>query len=273
MKAKKSKPTEKKTESSFATWKFTLENTVSSDPLADGSCLQIVRSYLDFMNVPGDTPYRSLIDLQVDTSLSENTITQKRRKLEELGYFVEAGKTSDGATRYRIVNARENIVLDHKTIMRETLRRLDAEKKEKFRLKRRNHNLSPSEIEGHMSPSKSEVLKGSVPLRNCGDSPSEFEGNYVDNYAESYSYEERDNLYRASSSFKPSHYGLKSDDENTPLPIPADDTEAETMMDAICDGRDVPLVLRNRLKSMLSGGVLTPRMANNILGPRQEVAA
>lgn len=273
MKAKKSKSEEKKTESSFATWKFTIENTVSADPLADGSCLQILRSYLDFMSVPSDTPYRSLIDLQVSTSLSENTITQKRRKLEELGYFVQAGKTSDGATRYRIVNSRENIVLDHQTITRETLRRLDAEKKEKSRLKRRSANVSPSKNEGHMSPSKIEVLKGSETLNNCGDSPSEIEGNYVYDYAESYSYEERDNLYRASSSFKPPSYGLKSDEENTPLPIPADDAEAESMMDAICEGRDVPLVLRNRLKSMLSGGVLTPRMANNILGPRQEVAA
>lgn len=273
MKAKKSKPEDRKNESSFATWKFNLENTVSSDPLADGACLQIVRSYLDFMSMPSDTPYRSLIDLRVDTSLSENTITQKRRKLEELGYFVEAGKTGDGAMRYRIVNARENIVLDHKTIMRETLRRLDAEKKEKSRFKRRNLNASPSEIEGHMSPSEIEVLNSYQPLRNCGDSPSEIEGNYVYNYAESYSYEERDNLYSHSSSFKPASYLLKTDEENTPLPIPTDDAEAESMMDAICDGRDVPLVLRNRLKSMLSGGVLTPRMANNILGPRQEVAA
>lgn len=273
MKAKKSKPAEKKTESSVATWKFTLENTVSADPLAGGSFLQIVRSYLDFMNTLTDTPYRSIIDLQVDTGLSENTIIQKRRKLEQLGYFIEVGKTSDGATLYRIVNARENIVLDHQTIKRETLRRLDAEKKEYYRLKRRNLNVSPSENEGHLSPSEIEVLKGSEPFRNCGDSPSKIEGNYVDNYAESYSYEERDNLYSPYSSFKPSSYGLKTDEENTPLPIPADDAEAESMMDAICDGRDVPLVLRNRLKSMLSGGVLTPRMANNILGPRQEVAA
>ncbi len=64
-----------------------------------------------------------------------------------------------------------------------------------------------------------------------------------------------------------------SDDGNIPLPIPQDEAQAEAMMDEICDGRTVSPPLRGRLKSMLGDGILTPRMATNILGPKREVAA
>lgn len=45
------------------------------------------------------------------------------------------------------------------------------------------------------------------------------------------------------------------------------------MMDAICEGRDVSDYMFRRLKSMLQSGVLTPRMAENIIGPSKEEAA
>jgi hypothetical protein len=120
-----------KKKASFTTWKLTLENTVNADPLTDGACLQVLRAYLDYMGSPDARPYRSIIDLQVATALSENTITSKRRKLESLGYFQADGKTSDGATRYKISNVRENIVLDHQTVARETLRKLEAERRKR----------------------------------------------------------------------------------------------------------------------------------------------
>lgn len=262
-----------KKKASFTTWKLTLENTVNADPLTDGACLQVLRAYLDYMGSPDARPYRSIIDLQVATALSENTITSKRRKLESLGYFQADGKTSDGATRYKISNVRENIVLDHQTVARETLRKLEAEKKEKTRAKRKAAGLSPSNIEGRMSPSELEGLSAFEPLMSCGDSPSGFEGNYVYNSVESYCSEEGRDNYNLSSSSNSYSSTQRIDEANMPLPIPEDDDEANAMMDQICEGRSVHPVVRDRLMSMLKAGILTPRMANNILGPKREAAA
>ncbi|MBB2678677.1 UNVERIFIED_ORG: hypothetical protein M2312_002181 [Rhizobium esperanzae] len=266
-------------ETSFATWKFQIENTVSADPQADGACLQVLRAYLDFMPSADARPYRSLIDLQVATSLAENTIIDRRQKLVKLGYFKVDGKTSGGATRYQILNARESIVLDHQIVARETLRRLEAEKKEKVRLRRREKIAAASSNAAVMSPSPHEGPKAAQPLTARGDSPSPHEGNYVYDTVESLSMERRDNLNRdiclfqgepqkqidLSSSYALATAGRELD---TPLPIPIDDAEAESMVAAMCDGLDVTSFLHRRLKSMLATGVLTPRMASNILGRR-----
>ena len=180
-----------KKDTSFATWKFQLENTVNADPQTDGACLQILRAYLDYMSSHDARPYRSLIDLQVATSLAENTIIDRRKRLVQLGYFKADSTTSDGATRFQIVNARGNIVLDHQTIARETLREMEARKKERAREKRKKA-LSPSRREGPASPSPDEGLNDKQPLAPCGDSPSPREGNYVENSVEAYSNEEEE---------------------------------------------------------------------------------
>lgn len=266
------RPTKKKN-TSFTTWKINLENTVNADPKADGECLQIVRAYLDFMGSPDARPYRSLIDLKVATSLAENTIIQRRRKLVELGYFTVDGTTSDGATRYKIVNARENIVLDHQTIARETLRRLEAEKKEKIRQKRKNLGFSPSLHEGPLSPSRDEGLNDTCPLTPCRDSPSPHEGNYVYNTVESISMErEEPTIIDQPHSSKTYLTASLGDDQNDPLPIPQDEQEADEMMSAICYGQRVSEHLRRRLESMLKSGILTPRMVENILRPSSNTA-
>ncbi|MBX4898599.1 hypothetical protein [Rhizobium bangladeshense] len=186
-------------ENNFASWKFQIENTVNADPLADGACLQVLRAYLDFMTSADARPYRSLIDLQVATSLAENTIIDRRRKLVQLGYFKRAGKTSDGAVRYRVVNARESIVLDHQIISRETLRRLEAEKKERTRARRRQSDAVAIADEEEVTPSPHEGLSSVWPLTARGDSPSPHEGNNVYDTVESLSMERRENLSRQIS--------------------------------------------------------------------------
>ncbi|WET74103.1 hypothetical protein [Rhizobium croatiense] len=266
-------------ETSFATWKFQIENTVSADPLADGACLQVLRAYLDFMPSADARPYRSLIDLQVATSLAENTIIDRRRKLVKLGYFKPAGKTPDGAVRYQIVNSRECIVLDHQVISRETLRRLEAEKKERNRSRRRQPDAVDTMDEMAVSPSPHEGLNCAWPLTARGDSPSPHEGNNVYDTVESLSMERREYLTSENcfSEDGPqeqpelaSSYAMVTagNELDTPLPTPIDEAEAESMVAAMCDGLAVSAFLHRRLKSMLSTGVLTPRMASNILGRR-----
>jgi hypothetical protein len=291
---KKRLPKPEKKNTGFTTWKINLENTINADPMADGECLKIARAYLDYLGGLDARPYRSLIDLQVATSLAENTIIDRRRKLVTLGYFKADGKTSDGATRYQILNARENIVLDHQTISRETLRGLAAEKKEKNRLKRLNAQSGPSRHEG-LSPSQYEGLNPVWPLTACGDSPSRHEGNCVYNSVEAISMEEEgyltDDIVSAeldpdlhletksnpSTKIDPpqNSYALETegDDYDQPLPIPDGPSEADEMMDAICEGRSVHRIVRDRLRSMLMDGLLTVARVENILGSKREQAA
>ncbi|MBB3610980.1 hypothetical protein [Rhizobium sp. BK602] len=267
---------------SFTTWKLNLENTVNADPKADGECLQIVRAYLDFMGSPDARPYRSLIDLKIATSLSENTIIQRRRKLVELGYFTEDGRTSDGATRYKIVNARENIVLDHQTIARETLRRLEAEKKEKTRQRRKKAGLSPSPHEGPLSPAQDEGLNGVCPLTPRRDSPSRHEGNYVYNSVEPYSYEEEEGINdtffddvetvsfiaettQSSSTLTPSAATPLS--EHDVYPIPGTHFDFEATMFEILGDRQVHDATERTLRKLLSTGALTRGMAERLINP------
>jgi hypothetical protein len=292
MRVARSKKPEKKN-TSFTTWKIQLENTVNADPKTDGACLQILRAYLDFMGEPGARPYRSLIDLRVATSLSENTIIKRRQKLVGLGYFKADGVTGDGATRYQILNARENIVLDHQTIARETLRRLEAEKKEKVRLRRRNRALSPARREGPLSPSQHEGLNDVWPRTVRGDSPARREGNYVYNSVDAISMEREEYLNGdisvAESDLKISNSDPSrkigpsqengylaaahgDDDPDAPLPIPESEQEAEEMMDRICDGYRVHPSLRRHLTQMLGIGFLTQAKLQNILGRREGAA-
>lgn len=231
--------------SSFATWKFELENTVNADPMTDGECLQILRAYLDFMGSPDARPYRSLIDLRVATSLSENTIIDRRKRLVKLGYFRPDSTTSDGATRFQIVNARVNLVLDHQTISRETLRELEAKKKERTRQKRRAIALSPSPHEGDMSPSQFAGLKDEQPLMTRGDSPSPREGNYVDNSVEAISNERERQVY----SSLPSN-----------LIPPSDPAKARMWLHTICTDRS----RLSEVLGLMAQGNLTPDIIREI---------
>ncbi len=259
-----------KKDTSFATWKFDLENTVNADPLADGPCLKLMRAYLDWMSSPDTRPYLSIISLKVSTSLHEGAISRARALLVKLGYFVPDGTTSTGAVRYKIVNARRNVVLDHQLAARETLRELEAEKKKKVREKRRGSAV----IADPVSPAETADLNGKWLCDFEGDSSAVSADNYVEYSVEAYSKEREEHLKSVSSDalscYSSANFG---DEQNQPLPIPRNDIEAETMMDAICHGRDVTDYMRGRLKSMLQAGVLTPRMADNIIGIKTEAAA
>lgn len=261
----------KKKDTSFATWKFDLENIVNADPRLGPACLKIVRAYLDWMASPETRPFLSIGHLRIATALTNNTIIKARRELESFGYFVPDGKTGSGAIMYRIVNAGRNLVLDHIAIARETLRELEADKKAAFRQKK---NAASSNIEEDMSTSKSAQQTEERPFNFCSDSSAENEPNNVYNSVEAISIEEEEHLNKspldAYGSYLKAHHG---DEANEPLPIPKDQTEADDMMAAICDGVDVHPSVRSRMMSMLKQGVLTPNLASGMIGKKKEVVA
>jgi len=263
-----------KKDTSFATWKFNLENTVNADPMTDGSCLQLVRAYLDFMSSPDIRPYQSIINLKVATGLHEGAISRARALLVKLGYFTPDGTTQTGAVKYKIVNARENIVLDHQIAARETFKAIDAEKKKKTREKRKIFAIGSATTADLTSPAESADLNGKRVCDFEGDSSAATADNYVYNTVEVIGIEEEvtfnDTPFDPSNSYIAVQIG---DEANQPLPIPEDDFEAESMMNQICAGAYVLPAIRRRMLSMLKLGILTPNLANGMVGKRKASVA
>lgn len=259
----RTRKTKKTKDTSLATWKFALENTVNADPRLGQACLKVVRAYLDFMSDIHAAPYLSIVHLRALTALTEHTIIKARRQLVTEGYFREFGKTSSGSVRYQIVNAGKNRVLDHITITREVLKQFEVDKKEERRRRAAASepcNLPTERIAG---------LKHDLHCRIYSDSTEKTAGNYVEDTVEGVSYEEEEPLYYTNQ------YALASlgDDTTQPFPIPANDDEAESILDAICADVQHAGVVRRTLKLFLMGGTLSPQRAMSILGGDARTAA
>lgn len=264
----------KKKDTSFATWKFQLENTVNADPLADGACLKVLRAYLDFMGEPNDRPFMSITNLKVATAMHEGAIVRARKKLVDLRYFIPCGHTSAGAVRYQIMNNRLNIVLDHQTVARETYKEIDAEKKAKERDKRKSSAPGHAEIAGDIGSAK---IAGTTAFQVCDnrrDSTAEIADESVENTVEVISIEgEGDLIWHSDESGNAYKRVRDGDDPNDPLPIPDEESSAHYMISALCDGVDVHPIVQRRMMTMLKLGVLTRNLALSMIGKRVEDAA
>jgi hypothetical protein len=131
---------EKARVASVATRKFDLLDMANADPKCRKipAALKLLQAYLRFVTDFDEPVYRSIIDLRVDTALGTEAIVATRRKLVALGYLLPEGKTERGVQRVKLAFTRENDVLDHINISRESLRRMEADRKEKQRLSRRS---------------------------------------------------------------------------------------------------------------------------------------
>ncbi|TIQ05720.1 hypothetical protein [Mesorhizobium sp.] len=244
---------------SLASRKFDFEDMINADPKCPLAALKIVRAYLRFItDFETDSVYVSIIDLQVATGLSTRAIIDNRNKLVDLGYFIPDGKTSAGALRFKLKFARENMVLDHMVIARETLRRVDAERKERQRLKRYQTFAQPDlVIEPNAGP------EASCDCSSHRDVIEPNAGNYLDNYLEVSSTEGKDTPGSETNSASPNGYAAaKDDDQHIPFPIPSDPEEMATMMASLfADASLGPLALQ-RMRTLLSTGRLTPAIVN-----------
>lgn len=235
-----------KKDTNFATWKFQLENTVNADPKLGPACLSVVRAYLDWMGSPDTRPFLSIIHLRVLTSLTEHTIIRARRELEATGYFIPDGKNSAGATRYKIINAGEARVLDHITIARETLVRLEAEKKDNERSKRMQRART-AENAGLSRPAETAGPDRKADCTNCRDSTAETAGNYVYDDVEVISNEGK-GIIRGVPFYNLERGSLRR------FPIPANAIEGRNFLTA----RNVPVDKVNLYLPELMEGELRP---------------
>lgn len=151
---------EKARVASVATRKFDLLDMANADPKCRKipAALKLLQAYLRFVTDFDEPVYRSIIDLRVDTALGTEAIVATRRKLVALGYLVPEGKTERGVQRFKLAFTRENDVLDHINISRESLRRMEADRKEKQRVSRQSSRpvISASELTNQSVISTSE---------------------------------------------------------------------------------------------------------------------
>lgn len=258
-----------------ATWKFDFLDTVNADPKAGGACLAVIKAYLHFASKARPQAFCSLPELMLRTGGSRPRVLRAKVTLEKLGYLVPMYVTDEGATMYRLVNARRQLIDDHLRIARE---KLAAEKRE------RKRRLRSGGVQG----GGNETILPDFDYFERNDTPvcNETIPNTLDEYPRGIFSEGRDFLTAAielTGSPCESHLGeqngevagdeamSRGDDAEEPIPVPDSQNEAQLMMDAICEGRKVHDLVRRRLLSMLNSGILTPRMALNILGP-QDVA-
>lgn len=239
---------------SLASRKFDFEDMINADPKCPIAALKIVRAYLRFISdFEKDSAYVSIIDLQVVTGLSTRAIIDNRNALVALGYFEIDSKTGSGAVRYKLKFARENTVLDHMIIARETLRRIDAERKEKQREKRQ---LASSAADTVIEPNA-----GPHASRACNSRRDVIEpnaGNYLDKHLEGISSEEREEPIKVSSTSSNGYASAKDDDQHIPFPVPSSQEELAAMMASLfVDASLGPLTLQ-RMRTLLSTGRLTP---------------
>ncbi|MRG66116.1 hypothetical protein GH789_12605 [Rhizobium pusense] len=230
----------------------------------NGTAKQVLSVILDCLNFDTgrcDPSHQFIAD---ELGISVRTVERTIPRIVKANWISvrRRGITKTNLYRFEVPKEKVTEILDYV----EGLREQRAEERERRRL-----YGDPTKMADHRQCDPT-TMRSNDPTNMADHVPTELADKHLNGTSEgeplnTVSFSERREI---SFSYSTDKLG---DEENNPLPVPADDAEAESMMDAICDGRVVPLVLRNRLKSMLSGGVLTPRMANNILGPRQEVAA
>ncbi|MGO6875595.1 hypothetical protein ACCS85_27705 [Rhizobium ruizarguesonis] len=261
-----------------ASWKFDFLDTVNADPKAGGACLAVIKAYLHFASKARPQAFCSLPELMLRTGGSKPRVLRAKASLERLGYLVPVYVTDEGATMYRLTNARKQIVDDHLRIAREALAAAKRDRKRRQRTRELieggNETILPKKAyqERNDTPVCNETIPNTLDEyprgifsegRDILTADIEFTGSTHENQTR-----EQNGLSKTAG------YAVMSrgDESDEPIPVPGDQDEAQAMMEAICEGRAVPDIVRRRLLSMLQAGVLTPRMASNILGPVEDAA-
>lgn len=264
-------------EAASATWKFDFLDTVNADPQCTPACLKVIKAYLHFASEASPVAFMAKSELVARTDLGEATIKRTRKLLSRLGYLQPIGKTAKGAIQYRLRNARKQEIDEHIILVREKLAEDRREGKKLFRtrsaLRGDQNDPSNNATGGSKGTPRSDQNEPQIPRliprgifsegRDILAANSEFtDSTYENQPREQYDPSEAAG-YEALS---------RGDDPDAPIPVPGDQDEAQAMMEAICEGRAVSDIVRRRLLSMLQAGVLTPRMASNILGPLEDAA-
>ena len=248
-----------KIEPRFATWKFELLDSLNGDPALSGSHVKIMLPYLRFCDGPSKAVFLSMTDLRIKTGLAEATIRDAKRTLQALGYLEKCGVAACGADLFVIRNPRMDLVSGVRLQKSMVLRRADADRKAKLRIRLMQRQSGVEE----MSPSDFDGAVSNVPLKKRRLSPSKIEGKY-DLNTTVVSMEERDHP-QIVQSISSNGYQSAQDDDEVPFAVPSSDIEADVVIAAIIEGENLTSNQRSTLKKLLHAGFLTPASARRMI--------
>ncbi|MBY3344910.1 hypothetical protein [Rhizobium laguerreae] len=264
-------------EAASATWKFDFLDTVNADPQCTPACLKVIKAYLHFASEASPVAFMAKSELVARTDLGEATIKRTRKLLSKLGYLKAIGKTAEGAVQYRLHNARKQTIDEHIILVREKLAEDRREGKKLFRarsaLRGDQNDPSKNAMGGSKGTPRSDQNEPQIPRLIPRGIFSEGRDNLTASGEFTGGTQEKQPKEQIGLSETAGYEEMsRGDDPDEPIPVLSDQDEAQAMTEAICDGRAVPDIVRRRLQSMLQAGVLTPRMASNILAPVEDAA-
>jgi hypothetical protein len=244
--------------------------TVAADPrLKEGACTEAMIVYLSFLGVDKETlkpkpVYASTIKLMARGKMkSKNTAKKARQLLSKYQYLVPTGSTTkDGCLWYRVENPNVERVKMHVQEAEAFYTELDAERRREDRRKRKVKTRVVSETD------PTEIGRG---INDCSHVASENDPKYLRGYLR-YSFSEGGDNLKRDEDPNPYASAAHGDEANQPFPIPESFNESAEMIHAICDGHVVSSTTRNLLTRFLNTGILTPRMAQNLIQPEKDAA-
>lgn len=224
-------------DTSSATWKFDFEDTVNADPMAKGACLGVIRSFLNYCSKADPKAFRSIPDLMLDTASTRPTVKKALKLLVKLKYLEPLFVTEGGSVMYRLVNARQEMIAEHKRIAKTALASQRADRKKRERMRKGEKETCPpqaDESDKNLPPKVKETCPNTVELNrrvSCSEG--------------------REESLRVDSGY----HDLDDLNPYEPFSIPDNDNEAEEILSHV--GNVHPFV-KTELRRMLMAGELTP---------------
>lgn len=229
--------------------------------------LQLIVDCLNFDTGRCDPGHQYIAD---ELGISVRTVERTIPRIAEAGWISVSrrGCTTTNFYRLRVSMKKVESILSYV----DGLRELRAEERERRRLL--GYQSDPTKLADH-STSDPTFVRSHDPTEMADHDPTEMAGKHMkgtyegEHLNKSIISEEEEISIGDDPSFDDAANSYASarggDDENEPLPIPRNDQEAADMISMICDGRTVHPAMRDRLRSMLKDGVLTPRMIEGML--------
>lgn len=238
--------------SSKASFKLDLIETVNADPFLEASDLKLIAAYAAVVGWPGRQAWLSTSRARAMTGLSERQVGKSRLRLSgvdpdnkdnprPLRVYLDRVRVKGQTTIYRLENPWREDCRQHVAIRTEYLRQMQAERQA---LRRQSQRVpaANADTEDGMSHSPSDC---DVPAMNAGNIPADTP---------------QDIALKKAIPFTVSSYGeLPEPDAHVPYPVP--ETEDE-LASALADFRDhgfSPAVI-GYFRIELQAGRLTPAM-------------
>ncbi|MDR7027244.1 hypothetical protein [Rhizobium rosettiformans] len=224
--------------------------------------LQLIVDCLNFDTGRCDPGHQYIAD---ELGISLRTVERTIPRIAEAGWLevIRRGRTTTNFYRLRVSVKKIESILSYV----DSLRELRAEERDRRRMF--GPQSDPTKLADH-SHSDPTFVRSHDTTELADHDPTELAGKHMNrtyegehlnkgilSEEEGISIGDDPSFDDAANSYASARGG---DDENEPLPVPRNDEEADDMVSMICEGRKVHPAMRDRLRSMLKDGVLTPRM-------------